>query len=262
MTTNRKQPPRRPKAAKQHTPSGGTGQTGPRRLGTAGGRNNPRSVRKARRRFSTQVVALIAFLVVAAVIGTILGTSGGTSSALAVVSGPAGPEGVPLEAGQVLAPATNVGGGATVDGVQCNSAEQVVYHVHTHLAVFVNGVLRPLPAGIGIVQPVASQTPEGPFDAASNCYYWLHVHAQDGVIHIESPSQRSYTLGQFFDIWGQPLGTHEVGPVQGTLHVFVNGRAYKGDPRAIQLGSHEDVQIDVGSPVVAPQRVDWAATQL
>jgi len=40
---------------------------------------------------------------------------------------------------------------------------------------------------------------------------WLHTHAADGIIHTESPVERTYTLGDFFDIWGQPLGRHQVG---------------------------------------------------
>ncbi|MGH9079103.1 MAG: hypothetical protein ACRDYE_03290, partial [Acidimicrobiales bacterium] len=177
-------------------------------------------------------------------------------------STPTGPEGIPLEEGTPLAPISSAVTGQTVDSIQCNSDEQVVYHVHTHLAVYVEGALRPLPAGIGIVSPIAEQTTDGAFDAASRCYYWLHVHAQDGVIHIESPSQQSYTLGQFFDIWGQPLSTDQIGPVTGALTVFVNGEPYEGDPRAIPLGSHESIQVDVGTPQVPPAPVDWAAASL
>jgi len=51
-----------------------------------------------------------------------------------------------------------------------------------------------------------------------------HVHAQDGIIHVESPTARTYTLGQFFGIWRQPLDAQQVGPARGTLTVFVNGR--------------------------------------
>jgi hypothetical protein len=162
----------------------------------------------------------------------------------------------------VLAPASTAATGQTVDGIQCDATEQVVYHVHTHLSVFVNGALRPLPPGIGIVSPVAQQTAEGPFYGATQCYYWLHVHAEDGVIHIESPTARAYTLGQFFDIWNQPLAAGQIGPAKGKLTVFVNGRLYPGDPRMINLGSHEDIQVDVGTPTVAPERVDWSQTQL
>ncbi|HEX3565889.1 MAG TPA: hypothetical protein VHU17_11000, partial [Acidimicrobiales bacterium] len=79
--------------------------------------------------------------------------------------------------------------------------------------------------------------------------------------HIESPSPSLYTLGQFFDVWGQPLGPTQVGPVTGTLTTFVNGREYTGNPRDISLQSHDEVQIDVG-PVVAPERIDWSITGL
>jgi hypothetical protein len=173
-----------------------------------------------------------------------------------------GPEGIPLETGPPLAPASASASGQSVDGIQCDASEQVAYHVHTHLSVYVDGQLRPLPAGVGIVEPEAEQTPAGAFDGASRCYYWLHVHAQDGVIHIESPTTATYTLGQFFDLWGQPLGTGRVGPATGVMTVFVDGRRFGGDPRAIPLGSHRDIQIDVGSPAPPPQAVDWTRSQL
>jgi hypothetical protein len=197
--------------------------------------------------------------VVLAAIGVIAGVvfSVGTNG-----SGPLGPEGIPLETGQSVAPASTTAAGQAIDGIQCGSGAQVVYHVHTHLAIYVHGVLRALSAGIGIVSPVAKQTTRGPFYEATQCYYWLHVHAGDGVIHIESPSVRTYTLGQFFDVWRQPLGPNRVGEVAGALTVYVNGRRYGGDPRAIALGSHEDIQIDVGRPVVPPKAVDWSATGL
>jgi hypothetical protein len=193
---------------------------------------------------------------------TVAPTPPGVVTAGHAFSGPPGPEGVPLEVGTLLAPADTAATGQTVNNIQCDASEQVVYHVHTRLTVYVNGVLRPLPAGIGIVSPVAQETADGPFYGASRCYYWLHVHAQDGVIHIESPSVRKYTLGDFFAIWRQPLSSTQVGPVTGKLTVFVNGRRYQTDPASIPLGSHEDVQIDVGNPVVAPQTIDWAATGL
>ncbi len=177
--------------------------------------------------------------------------------------GPPGPEGIPLEKGRLLAPLKTTAQGRSVDGISCDASEQVAYHVHSHLAVFVDGRLRPIPAGIGMVEPALYEmTVDGPFYAATRCYYWLHVHAPDGVIHIESPTARTYTLGDFFDIWGQPLGSHEVAGARGVLHVFVDGRPYRGNPRNIRLGSHVDIQIDVGAPVVRPYSIDWRATKL
>lgn len=195
-------------------------------------------------------------------LGLTLGLGGSVPAKGNSIGGPPGPEGIPLEEGTPLAPVTTSATGQTVNGVQCEASEQVAFHIHTHLAVYVNGVLRPIPAGIGIVEPAAQQTAEGPFYEATRCYYWLHVHAQDGVIHIESPTVRGYTLGDFFAIWGQPLSSTEVGQANGKLTVFVNGSPYHGYPAAIALGSHEDVQIDVGQPVVPPKTVDWTGTGL
>jgi hypothetical protein len=169
---------------------------------------------------------------------------------------------VPLEIGPPLAPASTPATGTTIDGIGCDAQEQVAYHVHTHLAVYVNGTLRPLPAGIGLVSPIAQPTADGPFDAATRCYYWLHVHAPDGVIHIESPTRATYTLGAFFDLWRQPLTATQVGPARGVLTVYVNGQRRPGNPRDIVLGSHEDIQLEVGAPMVAPQKVDWGRTNL
>ena len=96
--------------------------------------------------------------------------------------------------------------GQAVDGIACSTNEQTLFHIHAHLTVFVNGVARQIPAAIGIPGAQAQQTPQGPFIATGTCFYWLHTHAADGIIHIESPVHRTYTLGQFFDEWGQPLG--------------------------------------------------------
>jgi len=178
------------------------------------------------------------------------------------VTGPPGPEGVPLEEGTPLAPFSTAATGQPVGGVQCNSTEQAAYHVHTHLSVYVNGQLRPVPAGIGIVLPIVEETANGQFDSASQCYYWLHVHAQDGVIHIESPAGHTYTLGDFFDLWRQPLGPDQTGPATGPVTAFVNGHVTGGDPRDIPLGSREDIQLDVGAPLVPPTNVNWSATSL
>jgi hypothetical protein len=215
-----------------------------------------------RRRISVWTAVVV---VVAAVAGGItaveLNNSGGHSPAKASLTGPMGPEGVALEEGTPLAALTSAATGTTTDGVQCNTQEQVAYHIHAHLTVFVNGALRPVTPGIGIVAPVAQQSANGAFYGATSCYYWLHVHAQDGVIHIESPTAETYTLGQFFAIWGQPLSQTQVGPAKGTQTVYVDGKAYTGNPADIELHPREDIQIDVGT-VVAPRPVDWSKSQL
>ena len=145
----------------------------------------------------------------------------------------------------------------TIDGIQCQVSEQVVYHIHAHLTVFVDGQPRQVPYGIGIAPPISvTDTPGGGFVTSGSCFYWLHTHAADGVIHIESPTQKVYTLGQFFDVWGQLLSPSQVGPATGTVTAFVDGAAVSGNPRDIALNAHSQVQLDVGA-VVAPQRIEW-----
>jgi hypothetical protein len=148
-------------------------------------------------------------------------------------------------------------GGTTIDGIECNSSEQVLFHIHAHLAVFVNGAQRTVPQGIGIAPPrQEEQTDSGPAVVGGSCFYWLHTHTADGIIHIESPVQRTFTLGNFFDIWGQPLSSSQVGPAHGAVTAYLNGQRFTGDPRSIPLTAHAVIQLNVGGDV-APQGFDF-----
>jgi hypothetical protein len=154
----------------------------------------------------------------------------------------------------LLADTTGQAQGQPVDGISCQTSEQIVYHIHAHLAVYTNGKARIIPEGIGIVPPTqVVQTSAGPFVVAGTCFYWLHSHTADGIIHIESPSQRVYTLGNYFDIWNQPLSSTQVGPAHGTVTAYVDGQPFTGDPRSIPLNPHTLIQLDVGSASPGPQ---------
>ena len=162
-----------------------------------------------------------------------------------------------------LAGTSSATAGQAIDGISCNTSEQTLFHIHTHLTIFVNGQQRQVPARDR--HPRArwpQQTQAGPFIDSGTCFYWLHTHAADGIIHIESPVQRTYTLGEFFDEWGQPLSPDQVGPAHGKVTVIVNGQVFKGNPRDVPLGSHENLQLEVGTPLVAPETINWANTGL
>jgi hypothetical protein len=176
--------------------------------------------------------------------------------------GSLGPENVPLPSVAALAGPSAATTGQAIDGISCQTSEQTVFHIHTHLTIFVNGQQRQVPAGIGIPNAVAQQTQQGPFVDSGTCFYWLHTHAADGIIHIESPVQRTYTLGEFFDEWGQPLGPSQVGSAHGKVTAIVNGQVFKGNPRDVPLGSQENLQLEVGTPLVAPETINWSNTGL
>jgi hypothetical protein len=169
---------------------------------------------------------------------------------------------MPLEQGPELAPAGSTTQGQTVDGIQCGATEQLAYHIHARLATYVNGQPESLPAGIGIPGALVQQSPLGPVVGQGQCFYWLHTHTTDGVIHIESPTSRIYTLGNFFDVWRQPLGATQVGPNRGKVTAFVNGKPWTKDPRSIPLDPHNVIQLDVGSPAVPFQPISFGSTQL
>jgi hypothetical protein len=166
-----------------------------------------------------------------------------------------GPEGPPLEHGRVLAPAAAPAPGSTVDGIRCDLSEQALFHIHARLTVYVGGRSRSVPYGVGIADPQATPTPAGRFVTAGSCFAWLHTHAADGIIHIESPVRRTFLLGNFFDIWKQPLSSRRVGPARGSVVAFVGGKRWRGNPRDIPLRAHAQIQLDVGRPLVAPAHI-------
>jgi hypothetical protein len=180
----------------------------------------------------------------------------------APAGGPTGPEGVPIPSAAPLAGTASKATGQAVDGISCNTSEQTLFHIHAHLTIFVNGVARQVPAAIGIPGAVAQQTSAGPFIGSGTCFYWLHTHAADGIVHIESPVQRTYTLGEFFDEWGQPLGPDQVGPAKGHVTVIYNGKVFEGNPRNVPLTAHAQIQLEVGTPLVAPESISWTGTGL
>ena len=221
-----------------------------------------------------------AVIVVAAAVGiTIAATSGGSPSSgtgsgstpslklaalstlgtlkPAPASGATGPEGVPVPSAPPLTGTATKATGQKVDGISCDTSEQTLFHIHAHLTLFVNGSPRQVPAGIGIPNAQGQAGPQGQFISNGKCFYWLHTHAADGIVHIESPVHRTYTLGNFFDEWGQPLGPDQVGPDKGHVTALYNGKVYQGNPRNIPLNAHAQIQLEVGTPLVSPESITF-----
>jgi hypothetical protein len=134
-----------------------------------------------------------------------------------------------------------------IDGVECHSSEQLTYHQHAHLSVFVNGQEQQVPAQIGIVST--------PYP----CFYWLHTHTTDGVIHMEAPQAMTFKLGQFMDIWNQTKG----GESQLFFNTTTSGmpvkvyvaeknneqpKEFNGNLRDVELKSQEQIVLAYGSP--------------
>jgi len=126
-----------------------------------------------------------------------------------------------------------------IDGIQCNNVEQLVSHIHAHLDIFINGQPYTIPSQIGITD---------------KCFYWLHTHDESGIIHIESPVAKDYTIGQFFDIWNKKFSNTQIldNIVNGknTLNVYVNGNKVNAgvNYRDIKLKAHDEIAVVYGKP--------------
>ena len=146
----------------------------------------------------------------------------------------------------------NKGGqGNPVDGLLCygvrNQTEfKEIYHIHSHLAIFKDGVRLTIPPFIGIV---GNDTIPNTF-----CAYPLHTHDSTGIIHVEPADNNPLTLGQFFKIWGQPLSrTNVAGQNSTSVVVYIkdggNLRKYQGDLAGIELKSYRSIVIQIGIPL-------------
>ncbi|HKW04505.1 MAG TPA: hypothetical protein VJN71_04320 [Nitrososphaerales archaeon] len=83
-------------------------------------------------------------------------------------------------------------------------SESLFLHIHPWLTITINGVNVTIPPGIGIVNPAEGGTYNGaPIygGGAGSEFEPVHTHDNTGIIHIESPTNTNYTLGQFFQIW-------------------------------------------------------------
>jgi hypothetical protein len=129
------------------------------------------------------------------------------------------------------------GNGQPIDGVICAPSE--AYHVHAVVSIYQNGVRLALPAQIGL----------------QGCAYELHTHDSTGIVHLEAASQKPFTLGQFFAVWGQTLSNTNVAGMTGSIAFYIieNGKVtpFSGDPTGIALGAHKEIAIVVGTPPAA-----------
>ena len=132
------------------------------------------------------------------------------------------------------------------DKLPALEAEGTVLHTHQHLDIFIDGRAIPVPAGIGINDAEQFISPS-------------HVHDDTGILHVESPKIDTFTLGQFFDIWGVRFDAKCIGGYCATLekplHVHVNGKLQDGDPRLIALKPHQEIAIVYGSKDEQPKKI-------
>lgn len=133
-------------------------------------------------------------------------------------------------------------------GLSQLSQEQLAFHIHQHLDIFVNG--KRLPGGVPQLIGIND----------SAYITELHTHSNDGIVHVESAKKVDYTLGQFFAEWAVFLNARCIGSYCDGLKWYVNGVQKTGNPQNLVLKDHEEIAIVVGTPPKEiPKTFDWAA---
>ncbi len=134
-------------------------------------------------------------------------------------------------------------------GLEPLRQELLLFHIHSHLDVFVNGEPVVVPAAIGInLDDPGLQQGEG---CKNPCISPLHTHDTTGILHIESAQDVPFTLGQFFAEWDVRLDGSCVGGYcrpEAPISVSIDGQPYDGDPAGIRLKDHEEIAIAIGTP--------------
>lgn len=136
------------------------------------------------------------------------------------------------------------GTGSPIDDVTCLLDDK--YHIHSMISIYRNGTRLQVPAQIGL----------------KGCSYELHTHDGSGVVHVETTVQKKFTVGQFFSVWGQPLGISNVAGLTGsTPHFYVieneTVTPYTGNPADIELAEHREIAIVIGTPPAAFMKHRW-----
>jgi hypothetical protein len=134
-----------------------------------------------------------------------------------------------------------------INGISCD-AGQDAYHIHTHLTIYINGKRVTIPQNIGIASD-------------GSCFYWMHTHTDDGIIHIEAPQKlHNLALDDFLTIWHDGFTNLNFPPelTQSTgWKIYVNGQPFADIVTSpltteVQLATHDIVTLEYGTPDPKP----------
>jgi hypothetical protein len=130
------------------------------------------------------------------------------------------------------------------------TTQGLALHLEPLLRIFVLGREIEVPNGIGIV----SRGRLAP----------IHTHDSSGIIHIESPIHRTYTLGDIFAVWGVRLTRNCIGGYcsdgQNRLRIFISGQEFFASPETYRLQDFEVITVAFGGPDDLPVPVPTAYT--
>jgi hypothetical protein len=137
---------------------------------------------------------------------------------------------------------------AAINGMRCVRRDGE--RVQAHLELFAAGRVVPIPPGIGVAPPLRRS---GAYVDHGRCTYPARTTEPTGLLELRRGA--GLTLGQLFDVWGQPLSRTRMASFAATparpVRAYVDGVRWTANPRAIPLRAHAVIVLEVG-PYVPP----------
>jgi hypothetical protein len=85
---------------------------------------------------------------------------------------------------------------------------------------------------------------EAAIGVGRNCSYAVRTTQPTGVVEF-LPAPKP-TLGDLFDVWGEPFSARGFAGFRGSVSAWVGGKRWHGDVRAIPLRRHAEIVVEVG----------------
>jgi D-serine deaminase-like pyridoxal phosphate-dependent protein len=113
--------------------------------------------------------------------------------------------------------------------IQClpNGHANATYHIHTKLTIVVDEVPELIPSHIG---------------DTSECMAEVHTHDASGTIHIESVTEKKFTLADFYSVWGKSLDR--------------DGYILRASIKGVAAPNPESIQLEDGADIVLMYTTD------
>ncbi len=97
--------------------------------------------------------------------------------------------------------------------LDCTTDMATRFHIHPHLQITILGKEEIIPANTGI---------------NGLCMHSIHTHDATGLLHVEAPVKKDFTLGDFFAVWGKTFNSKQILDFKAdnthAIHMSVNGK--------------------------------------
>jgi len=132
--------------------------------------------------------------------------------------------------------------------ISCWPAEQLATHYHVALLIHREGRIDRLPGRTGI---------------EATCIYWIHVHDDSGIVHVEAPASYAnhvFVLGDAFAVARMALDAHHLGSAtfpSGRVAVYDNGVEFSGAPASQPLIEGDTIDVVAPGERYTYRPFDW-----